>query len=101
VQQHLDSITQSGQPYLLALGSTKSSIHSYFVVIDKHVVPCKATSSVGTFDKLFKTHFIVGTSYSSCLSNFFTFVQTTIYNIDMGETKETPQVAELRARMFH
>ncbi|XP_021424034.2 uncharacterized protein LOC110493846 [Oncorhynchus mykiss] len=36
VQQHLDSITQSGQPYLLALGSTKSSIHSYFVVIDKH-----------------------------------------------------------------
>ncbi|XP_024299956.1 uncharacterized protein LOC112266584 [Oncorhynchus tshawytscha] len=94
VQQHLDSITQSGQPYLLALGSIKSSIHSYFVVIDKHAVP------VGTFDELFKAHFIVGTSYSSCLSNFFTFVQTTIYNIDMGETKETPQVAELRARML-
>ncbi|KAL6455223.1 hypothetical protein MHYP_G00363400 [Metynnis hypsauchen] len=49
VQQHLDSITQSSQPYLLALGSTKSSIHSYFVVIDKHALPCKATGSVGAF----------------------------------------------------
>ncbi|KAM9537075.1 uncharacterized protein ACWYII_040816 isoform 2-T2 [Salvelinus alpinus] len=60
VQQHLDSITQSSQPYLLALGSTKSSIHSYFVVIDKHAVPCKATASVGAFDELFKAHFVFG-----------------------------------------
>ncbi|XP_029632352.1 uncharacterized protein LOC115208432 [Salmo trutta] len=105
VQQHMDSITQSSQPYLLALGSTKSSIHSYFVVIDKHAVPCKATASVGAFDKLFdklfKAHFVFGTSYSSCLSNFFTFVQTTIYKIDIGETKETPRVAVLRAIMLH
>ena len=42
-----------------------------------------------------------GTSYSSSLSSFFTFVQTTIYNIDIGETKETPRIAELRARMLH
>ncbi|KAL6454882.1 hypothetical protein MHYP_G00363330 [Metynnis hypsauchen] len=61
VQQHLDSITQSSQPYLLALGSTKSSIHSYFVVIDKHALPCKATGSVGAFDELFKAHFAFGT----------------------------------------
>ncbi|KAL6459680.1 hypothetical protein MHYP_G00314390 [Metynnis hypsauchen] len=98
VQQHLDSITQSSQPYLLALGSTRSSIHSYFVVIDKHALPCKATGSGGAFDEHFKAHFVFGTLYSSCL-NIFTFVQTTIYNIDMGETKETPRVAELRARM--
>ncbi|XP_041730636.2 uncharacterized protein LOC121562426 [Coregonus clupeaformis] len=99
VQQHLDNITQSSQPYLLAQGSTQSSIHSYFIVVDKHALPCKATGSVGAFDEVFNAHYVFGTSYSSSLSSFFTFVQTTIYNIDMGETKETPRVAELRARM--
>ncbi|GAA6094019.1 uncharacterized protein LOC123481868 [Tachysurus ichikawai] len=83
VQQHLDNITQSSQPYLLAQGSTQNSIHSYFIVVDKHARPCKATGSVGAFDKLFKAHYVFGTSYSSSLSSFFTFVQTTIYNIDM------------------
>ncbi|KAL7877266.1 hypothetical protein SRHO_G00039090 [Serrasalmus rhombeus] len=58
VHQHLDTITQSSQPYLLALGSTTSSIHSYFIVIDQHALPCKATSSVGAFDELFKAHFV-------------------------------------------
>ncbi|XP_076836399.1 uncharacterized protein LOC143528675 isoform X2 [Brachyhypopomus gauderio] len=101
VQQHLDTIKVSCQPYLLALGPTKNNIHAYFIVIDKYALPCKATASVGAFDELFKAHFVFGTSYSSCLNNFFTFVQTTIYNIDMGETKETPRVAELRARMLH
>ncbi|XP_039527428.1 uncharacterized protein LOC120479215 [Pimephales promelas] len=96
VQQHLDNITQSSQPYLLAQGSTQSTIHSFFIVVDKHALPCKAKGSVGAFDELFKAHYVFGTSYSSSLSSFFTFVQTTI---DMGETKETPRVAELRARM--
>lgn len=99
MQKHLDNITQSSQPYLLAQGSTQSTIHSYFIVVDKHALPCKAKGSVGAFDELFKAHYVFGTSYSSSLSSFFTFVQTTIYNIDMGETKETPRVAELRARM--
>ncbi|XP_053351521.1 uncharacterized protein LOC128521493 [Clarias gariepinus] len=93
VQQHLDNITQSSQPYLLAQGSTQSTIHSYFIVVDKHALPCKATGSVGVFDELFKAHYVFGTSYSFSLSSFFTFVQTTIYNIDMGETKEIPRVA--------
>ncbi|XP_024908503.1 uncharacterized protein LOC103397247 isoform X2 [Cynoglossus semilaevis] len=86
VQQHLDNITLSSQSYLLAVGTTPSSIHHYFIVIDKHALPCKATGSVGVFDKLFKAHYVFGMSYSSSLTNFFTFVQTTICNIDMGET---------------
>ncbi|CAM4532181.1 unnamed protein product [Leuciscus chuanchicus] len=58
VQQHLDNITQSSQPYLLAQGSTQSTIHSYFIVVDKHALPCKATGSVGAFDELFKAHYV-------------------------------------------
>ncbi|CAI5670013.1 unnamed protein product [Oreochromis niloticus] len=99
VQQHLDNITRSSQPYLLAQGPTRSSIHTFFIVIDKHALPCKVTGSVGALDELFKAHYVFDTSYSSSLTNFFTFLQTTIYNIDVGETKETPRVAELRARM--
>ncbi|CAL8236585.1 unnamed protein product [Boreogadus saida] len=99
VQQHLDNIPQSSQPYLLAQGPTKSSIHSFFIAIDKHALPCQATSSVGALDELFKAHYVFGTSYSPALNNFFTFLQTSIYNIDVGKTKETPRIAELRARM--
>lgn len=100
VQQHLDNITQSSQPYILAQGPTKSSIHSFFIAIDKHALPCQATTSVGALDELFKTHYVFGTSYSPAMNNFFTFLQTSIYNIDVGKTKETPIIAELRARMM-
>ncbi|XP_056464807.1 uncharacterized protein LOC130404185 isoform X4 [Gadus chalcogrammus] len=58
VQQHLDNIAQSIQPYLLAQGPTKSSIHSFFIAIDKHALPCQATSSVGALDELFKAHYV-------------------------------------------
>ncbi|KAK0134002.1 hypothetical protein N1851_030438 [Merluccius polli] len=99
MQQHLDNIAQSSQPYLLAQGPTKSSIHSFFIAIDKHALPCQATTSVGALDELFKAHYVFGTSYSPVLNNFFTFLQTSIYNIYVGKTKETPRIAELRARM--
>ncbi|XP_057706986.1 uncharacterized protein LOC130924435 [Corythoichthys intestinalis] len=101
VQQHLDNITISHQPYLLAQGPTRSRIHTFFIVIDKLALPCKATDSVGALDELFKAHYVFGTSYCFALTNFFTFLQTTVYNIDVGKTKETPRVAELRARILH
>ncbi|KAK7909765.1 hypothetical protein WMY93_014449 [Mugilogobius chulae] len=39
IQDHLDSIKESHQPYLLACGNTKRVIHNYFIVIDKHAMP--------------------------------------------------------------
>ncbi|TMS13370.1 hypothetical protein E3U43_018445 [Larimichthys crocea] len=68
VQQHLDNISQSSQPYLLAQGPARSSIHTFFIVIDKYTLPCKATGSVGALDELFKAHYVFGTSYSSSLA---------------------------------
>nr|XP_043888719.1 uncharacterized protein LOC122773835 isoform X1 [Solea senegalensis] len=92
VQQHLDNISQSSQPYLLAQGPARSSIHTFFIVIDKYALPFKATCSVGALDDLFKAHYVFGTSYSSSLANVFTFLQTTIYNIDVGETRKLPEL---------
>ncbi|CDQ70221.1 unnamed protein product [Oncorhynchus mykiss] len=87
IQEHLDAIDQSRQPYLLAVRTRKSSFHAYFIIL----VPSKS----------FKTHFVFGTAYSTMLRNMYTFIQTTVYNIDIGKVKETPMVFELRARLLH
>ncbi|KAM9561602.1 uncharacterized protein ACWYII_024388 isoform 1-T3 [Salvelinus alpinus] len=35
IQEHLDVIDKSRQPYLLTVGTRKSSIHTYFIILDK------------------------------------------------------------------
>lgn len=101
IQEHLDSIQDSKQPYLLAVGPKKNTIHAYYIVLDKYAIPCTSATAVGAFDELFKSHFVFGTSYNRVLNNMYTFIQTTIYEIDIGQVKETPRVAELRARLLN
>ena len=48
------------------------------------------TSSLGAFDKLFKAHFVFGILYNKMLQNMYTFVQTTVYNIDIGKVLGEP-----------
>ncbi|XP_063068541.1 uncharacterized protein LOC134459969 [Engraulis encrasicolus] len=100
VQGHLDAITQTRQPYLLAVGMSRANIHRFFIVIDKIAIPCSATTSLGAFDELFKAHFVFGTEFSDWLGNMYTFIQTTIFNIDVGLVKENPRVIELRSRFL-
>ncbi|XP_076866893.1 uncharacterized protein LOC143518340 [Brachyhypopomus gauderio] len=101
IQDHLDSIKESTQPYLLALGTNKNRIHGYFIILDRKAIPCKSVSALGAFDELFKTHFVFSVSYNKVLHNMYTFVQTTVFQIDIGKVKESPRVAELRARFLH
>ncbi|XP_058244126.1 uncharacterized protein LOC131352198 [Hemibagrus wyckioides] len=63
IQGHLDSTGESLQPYLLAVGPKRSRIHSWFIVIEEHALPCKASNSLACVDELFKAHFVFGTSY--------------------------------------
>ncbi|KAK0137147.1 hypothetical protein N1851_013068 [Merluccius polli] len=65
IQEHLDAITTSTQPYLLAVGVRKNAIHQFFLILDKNAIPCRSTSSLGAFDELFKAHFVFGTSYNT------------------------------------
>lgn len=99
IQEHLDSIEESSQPYLLAMGPKKNSIHVYDIILDKKAIPCKSVSGLSAFDELFKAHFLFGASYSKVLHNMFTFVQT-VFQIDIGKVKECPRVAELRTRFL-
>ncbi|XP_060899899.1 uncharacterized protein LOC132978659 [Labrus mixtus] len=94
LQEHVDAIKSITQPYLLAVGMKRSTIHEFFIVLDKQVIPCKSTSSLGAFDELFKAHYVFGTNYNHMLHNMFTFLQTTVYNIDIGQVQESPCVAE-------
>lgn len=96
----MDSIGESLQPYLLAVGPKKSRVHSWFIVIDQHALPCKAANSLACVDELFKAHFVFGTSYCQELINVYSFLQTTVYDIDVETTKVNPRVAELRARVL-
>ncbi|XP_056466869.1 uncharacterized protein LOC130405728 [Gadus chalcogrammus] len=41
VQEHVDAITSSTQPYLLAIGMNRATIHEFFIVIDKQAIPCR------------------------------------------------------------
>jgi len=56
---------------------------------------------LGAFDELFKCHFVFSVKYDDALSSPYTFLQTTVYNIDIGTTEETPKVKELRAKLLN
>ncbi|MED6246898.1 hypothetical protein ATANTOWER_025737, partial [Ataeniobius toweri] len=66
IQEHLDAITASTQPYLLAVGRRKV-VHQFFITLDKNVNACRLTSFLGAFDKLFKTHYVFATTYNPML----------------------------------
>ncbi|PIK48988.1 hypothetical protein BSL78_14139 [Apostichopus japonicus] len=60
------------QPYILALGPTKSSISQYFIVVDHLALPCAAHDALGAFDALFKSHCVFGLHYNGpqeCMVN--------------------------------
>ncbi|XP_028665264.1 uncharacterized protein LOC114657546 [Erpetoichthys calabaricus] len=100
LEEHVRS--QHGrQPYLLTVGRQKSKTDSFYISMDKHLVPCQANRSLAAFDELFKAHFVFNSSYDAALVNFYTFLQTTVYNIDVGKMKESPRVRELRARLLN
>ncbi|CAM4735548.1 unnamed protein product [Leuciscus chuanchicus] len=42
IHDHLDTIEESTQPYLLAMGTKKNNIHAYYIILDKKAIPCKS-----------------------------------------------------------
>lgn len=75
----------------LCTGEQKKKIQRFHTVVDQ-----KLLLSDAAFDGLFKAHNI-SLACDKVLSSCYTFIQTTVYNIDVGNTKESQQVKELRA----
>ncbi|KAJ8333619.1 hypothetical protein SKAU_G00416270 [Synaphobranchus kaupii] len=92
---------ENRQPYLLASGTSKEAISSFFIAIDKKLIPCEAATSLAAIDELFKVHFVLGIRYDPALKSMYTFLQTTVYNIDVDTTSESPKVKELRTKLVN
>ncbi|XP_035809342.2 uncharacterized protein LOC118471082 [Amphiprion ocellaris] len=97
IDEHLRG-REGKQPYILAAGRTQNRIDTFYIVVDKQLIPCQAANSLGAFDELFKSHYVFNLSYDESLVQLYTFVQTTIYNIDVTTTEESPRVRELREK---
>ncbi|KAL6489407.1 hypothetical protein MHYP_G00031480 [Metynnis hypsauchen] len=101
LEDHLMSTEGNTQPYLLATGTSKAQVSSFYIVLNRNLIPCQSCTSLGAFDELFKSHFVFSVKYDDALSSLYTFLQTTLYNIDIGTTEETPKVRELRAKLLN
>ncbi|XP_039606890.1 uncharacterized protein LOC120527492 [Polypterus senegalus] len=99
IDEHL-SQSEGRQPYHLAVGTTKAKIHDFYIVLDKQLMPCQARSSLGAFNELFKM-LILYSVLPMIRPIVYTFLQTTVYNIDIGHVKESPRVKELRAKILN
>ncbi|XP_028984186.2 uncharacterized protein LOC114842642 [Betta splendens] len=104
LEEHFSS-SKRQHPYLLAVGRKRSVIDNFYIAMDKHLIPCQASRFLEAFDELFKAHFVFNLSYDDALVNFYTiyhtFLQTTLYNIDVGKMKESPRVRDLRAKLLN
>ncbi|XP_072556798.1 uncharacterized protein [Paramormyrops kingsleyae] len=100
IEEHLSG-REGHQPYLLAVGRVKKRIDNFYVVVDKQLIPCAGTSSLSAIDELFKAHYVFNLTYEESLANVYTFLQTTVYNIDIGITSASPRVRELRVKLLN
>ena len=74
---HLN-VSHGQQSYLLAVRRRQSKIDNYYIGVDNRLVHCQAASVRLNCSK---AHFVFNLMYDDALVNFYTFVQTTIYNI--------------------
>lgn len=99
IDEHLQE-KEGKQPVILAVGCARNKIDTYYIAVDKQLIPCHASSSLSAFDELFKCHYVFNLSYAESLVHLYTFVQTTVFNIDVTSTEESPRVRELRAKIL-
>ncbi|KAK3521201.1 hypothetical protein QTP70_000770 [Hemibagrus guttatus] len=69
LEEQLENQEGHRQPYLLASGTSKQAISTFYIVLDKKLIPCQGTTSLAAFDELFKVHFVFSVSYDTALSN--------------------------------
>ncbi|XP_063759618.1 uncharacterized protein LOC134877873 [Eleginops maclovinus] len=98
IDEHLQE-REGKQPYILAVGRTQNRIETFYIAVDKQLIPCQATGSLSAFDELFESHYVFNLSYDESLVQLYTFLQTTIYNIDIANTTEPTRVLKQKSIM--
>ncbi|XP_060780397.1 uncharacterized protein LOC132888357 [Neoarius graeffei] len=100
IDEHLQE-KEGKQPVILAVGCARNKIDTYYIAVDKQLIPCHASSSLSAFHELFKCHYVFNLLYAESLVHLYTFVQTAVFNIDVTSTEESPRVRELRAKILN
>lgn len=85
-------------PCIVAVGTTKSTIVSYFIAIDGKLLPIENSDPAEAFDKFFKTHFVFDTKVNDNLLPYFNFVQSFYYKLNTN-FKFTTRMREIRTAL--
>lgn len=68
LEDHLITTEGNPQPYLLATGTSKAQVSSFYIFLDRKLLPCQSCTFLGAFDELFKAHFVFSVKYDEALS---------------------------------
>lgn len=91
---------QGWQPFLIGIGNNIHEISSYYIYLDGLCLPIESTTFLSAFNELFACHFVFSVEYEIALHSLYTFLQTTVFKIDISNTKESSKVKELRAKFL-
>ncbi|XP_077054748.1 uncharacterized protein LOC143740866 isoform X2 [Siphateles boraxobius] len=80
LEDHLLTTEGNPQPYLLASGTSKAQVFTFYIVLDKKLLPCQSSTSLGAFDELFKCHFVFSVKYDDAFQqnkpqSFYTMIK--------------------------
>ncbi|XP_021959390.1 uncharacterized protein LOC110855279 [Folsomia candida] len=87
------------QPNLVCMGTSTSTISSYFIISDRTMIPIEATTSTEAIDTLFKTHYVFAAEYDKNLVGLWKFIQVYIYQLDVTTTNLPRKVKEVFAQL--
>lgn len=96
MKAHLNE-TGPFQPFLKWVGETKNSVNNFYIVPDQKVISYMIHTAVDSINKLFMAHFAFAVSCIGTLFNFYEFIQTNMYGMDVGSGMMSHQVKEIRA----
>lgn len=91
LEDHLMTTEGNLQPHFLATRTSKAQVFSFYIILDRKLLPCQSFTSLSAFDVLFKCHFVFGVKYEDALSSLYTFLQTTVYNIDVVQQRKVQE----------
>ncbi len=67
LDDHLLTTKGNPQPYLIASGTSKAQVFTFYIVLDRKVLPCQSCTSLGTWRAVFSV------KYHDTLSSLYTF----------------------------
>lgn len=99
MQFPLESILEnkpSTQPFILAVGTSKAAVSTYYIVFDNHIVKSPRQDILTAFDLCVKCHFVFNLKFAQPLEHFFKFVCVQCYKIPCENV--TSRIRELQTK---